>query len=247
MKKLIAGNWKMNGTLREALSFTESLSAQVSGDLAEQIDFCVCPPFVHVGAVGIGLSSLILLGAQDCAETTNGAYTGDVSASMLKDIGCRYVILGHSERRQYHGEQEALIARKAEKAHEAGLVTIVCVGETEAQRESGKAESIVVEQLRGVIPPSSNSGNIVVAYEPVWAIGTGKTPTPENVATIHALIRKTLQEKLDNSDAIRILYGGSVKPENAAALLRLPNVDGALVGGASLKADLFLAIAKNAL
>lgn len=247
MKKLIAGNWKMNGTLREALGLAEALSAQIGADLAAQVDFCVCPPFIHIGAVGVSLSPLIALGGQDCSETGNGAYTGDVSAAMLKDIGCRYVILGHSERRQYHGEIDALISKKAEKAHESGLISIICVGETEAQRESGKAEAVVIEQLKGSIPPSGNSSNMVIAYEPVWAIGTGKTPTAEDVAAIHAVIRKTLQEKLDNSGAIRILYGGSVKPENAATLLCLPNVDGALVGGASLKADQFLAIAKNTL
>lgn len=247
MKKLIAGNWKMNGTLREALSLTEALSTQGNADLAEQVDFCVCPPFVHIGAVGVSLSPLVALGGQDCSETGNGAYTGDISAAMLKDIGCRYVILGHSERRQYHGETDDLIARKAKKAHEAGLVTIICVGETEAQRDLGKAEAVVIEQVNGSIPTSSNYENIVIAYEPVWAIGTGKTPTAEDVAVIHAVIRKTLQEKLDNSDAIRILYGGSVKPENAATLLCLPNVDGALVGGASLKAEQFLAIARNTL
>lgn len=246
MKKLIAGNWKMNGTLGEAGILARNLLDLADPGLLERAEFCVCPPFVHIAAVRGVLPASVAIGGQDCAEQEKGAYTGDVSAAMLKDIGCRYVILGHSERRQYHGETDDLVARKVTTAVAAGLLPIVCVGESLGEREEGQAESVVRAQIAASLPMGSNLSNMVIAYEPVWAIGTGKTPTPGDVATIHAAIRGALQEKLDNSGSIRILYGGSVKPENAAELLTLPHVDGALVGGASLKADQFLAIARGA-
>jgi triosephosphate isomerase len=250
MKKLIAGNWKMNGTLSSAGDLARSLVGGLgkSSDLAEKLDFCVCPPFLHLEKVQgvLAAQGAVALGAQDCALTVNGAYTGDISAEMLLDIGCRYVILGHSERRQYHGETDEMVAAKAAKAHEKGLVAIICVGETEKERESSLAEEVVGGQIRKSLPASANAENTVIAYEPVWAIGTGKTPTAEDVKAMHAFIRGILKEKLDNPDAIRILYGGSVKPENAGVLLNIDNVDGALIGGASLKAEQFLAIAAAA-
>lgn len=248
MKKLIAGNWKMNGSLNEATvlmnALTDGLKSQP--DLINKADFSVSPPFVHLSLVGSLLPQGIALGAQDCSVQPNGAYTGDISAGMLKDAGCQYVILGHSERRHHHGETSEQVAAKTVRAHEAGLKAIICVGETEEEREAGRQDAIVIDQIRKSLPDRVTGENTVIAYEPVWAIGTGKTPTPEDVEAIHATIRACLKEKLDNPESMRILYGGSVKPENAGTLLTIKNVDGALVGGASLKADQFLAIAAAA-
>ncbi len=239
-KKLIAGNWKMNGSLADAKALAEALETPSTADV------CICPPYVHLGVVAAAKSSGVALGAQDCALKDNGAFTGDISAAMLKDIGCSYVILGHSERRQYHAESDAQVAGKAGKAHAAGLIAIICVGETESERGAGLQNKIVTEQLAKSIPESANARNLVIAYEPVWAIGTGKTATLDDIKDMHSVIRKFLQEKLDNSSAIRILYGGSVKADNATEILAVQNVDGALVGGASLKADQFLAIIEAA-
>ncbi len=241
IKKLIAGNWKMNGTLSEAEALAKAL-----GQPLASVDMCICPPFPHLVTVAKAKDSAIFLGSQDCSSRDNGAFTGDVSASMLKDIGCQYVILGHSERRQYQGETDKLVAEKAQKAHAQGIITIICVGETEAERIAGQQNQVVSDQLKGSIPPSATAENLVIAYEPVWAIGTGKIPTLDEIRDIHQLIRNQLQEKLDNSDSIRILYGGSVKPENAHDIFAVPHVNGALVGGASLKPEQFLAIAKAA-
>lgn len=235
-KKLIAGNWKMNGNLADAKALAEALGSPT------QADVCVCPPYLHLGVVASAKSVAIALGAQDCSLKDNGAFTGEISAPMLKDAGCAYVILGHSERRQYHAESNAQVAEKAKKAHAADLVTIICVGETEAERVSGIQNKIVTTQLAESIPSTANAQNLVIAYEPVWAIGTGKTATLDDIKDMHAVIRGFLKEKLDNSDSIRILYGGSVKADNAKEILAAPNVDGALVGGASLKADQFLTI-----
>ena len=240
MKKLIAGNWKMNGDLASALDLTRAVAAGTTPDLRLKCDFLICPPFVHLARVRANLGPEphgIMLGAQDCSERGNGAFTGDISASMLADCGCGAVILGHSERRQYHAESDALVAAKAAQAHQAGLMAVICVGETEAQRSAGDHFSVVEAQLKGSIPASATPENTVIAYEPVWAIGTGKTATPEDVRSMHEFIRKSVP-------SFRILYGGSVKPDNAAELLATPNVDGALIGGASLKADQYLAIAK---
>jgi len=236
-KKLIAGNWKMNGNLSEAKALVKAL-----GTGSDKADICICPPYPYLSAVLEAKSLPIILGAQDCSSRDNGAFTGDVSASMLKDMGCSYVILGHSERRANHQESSAFIARKAEKVHEHHLVSIICVGETESDRVAGLQNEVVLTQLLESIPASSNKQNIVIAYEPVWAIGTGKTATLDDIRDMHLIIRKFLQEKLDNSSTIRILYGGSVKADNAKEILSVPNVGGALVGGASLKADQFLAI-----
>lgn len=238
MKKLIAGNWKMNGTLDSARALIAGIEAGLTPDVMNTCDFVICPPFPHLMTAaqrGPGLA----LGAQDCSAHENGAYTGDVSAAMLKDLGCTYVILGHSERRQYFHETDEGVAIKAAKAHAAGLITIICVGETEEQREQGAQEQIVADQLKGSLPIGYDETNTVIAYEPVWAIGTGKTATAQDIAAMHAFIRKQV-----GSDKMRILYGGSMKPGNAAEILATPNVDGGLIGGASLKADDFLAIAK---
>ena len=240
-KKLIAGNWKMNGTQVDAKALAVAI-----GDGSGQADICICPPFVHLGLVAGVKSSAISLGAQDCSMKDNGAFTGDISAIMLKDMGCTHVILGHSERRQYHAESDLIVAEKAQKAHAQGIITIICVGETESERVSGIQNKIVTEQLAKSIPATANSQNLVIAYEPVWAIGTGKTATLDDIRDMHEVIRKFLQEKLDNSSAIRILYGGSVKADNAKEILAVANVDGALVGGASLKPDQFLAIVNAA-
>ncbi|HTK84019.1 MAG TPA: triose-phosphate isomerase [Patescibacteria group bacterium] len=248
MKKLIAGNWKMNGTLAGARTLAEEIAAGVSpgGVLATRCDFVLCPPFVHLQAVGDILrrqDTPVLLGAQDCARTANGAFTGDISAAMLKDIGCHYVILGHSERRSYHKEADEIVAAKAAKAHEAGLITIICVGENEGERNAGHETDIVGGQLIQSLPKGATSVNTVIAYEPVWAIGTGKTAKPEDVRIMHKFIREKLKERLEDFQNMRILYGGSVKPDNAESLFAVPNVDGGLIGGASLKTSDYLGIA----
>lgn len=240
-KKLIAGNWKMNGTQADAKALAMSI-----GSGSDKADICICPPFVHLGLVAGVKSHIVSLGAQDCSPKDNGAVTGDISAAMLKDMGCSHVILGHSERRQFHAESSREVASKAIKAHANGIITIICVGETESERISGIQNKIVTEQLAESIPASANAQNLVIAYEPVWAIGTGKTATLDDIRDMHTVIRKFLQEKLDNSSAIRILYGGSVKAENAKDILAVQHVDGALVGGASLKLDQFLAIVNAA-
>lgn len=248
MKKLIAGNWKMNGTLDGARALIAGIVNRISAqeELLERCEFLVCPPFLHIGAVRHALAGYpkLTYGGQDCAAENNGAHTGDISASMLRDSGCRYVILGHSERRNFHGETDALIQAKAKKALAHDLVPIICVGETEGQREAGQAEEIVGAQLAASIPPLTPFDSLVVAYEPVWAIGTGKTPTTSDIKTMHGFIAAALEEKLSGRKDIRILYGGSLKPKNAREILTLENVGGGLIGGASLQADSFIAIAE---
>lgn len=246
-KKLIAGNWKMNGTLDEAKTL---IAAIVNGihqnpSVLEKCDVLVCPSFVHLGVVRHALKTVntVAMGAQNCSKFPDGAHTGSVSAAMLKDAKCSYVILGHSERRQNRGESNETVAAKAEQAHKAGLNAIICVGETELQREEGQEKAVVEKQLAKSIPASATAQNTVIAYEPVWAIGTGKTATPEDIKTMHAFIRESLPPTLKNC---RILYGGSMKPDNAKAILATPNVDGGLIGGASLKTADFLAIAQSA-
>lgn len=243
-KKVIAGNWKMNGGFAAARALTQAVLEGVAKEptLLDRCNFIICPPFLHLQTVRAAIDHAhgpVLLGAQDCSDQDNGAFTGDISAAMLKDGGVGAAILGHSERRQGHKEDNALVAAKAVKAHEAGLLAIICVGEVEAEREAGRHFDVVAEQLAGSLPAGATLENTIIAYEPVWAIGTGKTATPDDVAKMHAFIR----EKVGN---LRILYGGSVKPENAAALFSTENVDGALIGGASLKADQYLGIAKAA-
>lgn len=236
MKKLIAGNWKMNGSLVQAETLISDIAEKLEDypALKDVCDFLVCPPFPYLASVqGRG----VFVGAQDCSVHQSGAYTGDVSPEMIKDCGGSYVILGHSERREYHSEADHYVAEKAKAAHEAGLITIICVGETETQRDHGEAENVVGAQIKDSLPETSSAENTVIAYEPVWAIGTGKTASVEDVEAMHAYIRKQIGD-----DAMRILYGGSMKPENAAALLSTANVDGGLIGGASLKAEQFIAI-----
>lgn len=238
----------MNGSLAEVVNLMAALGDGLAGSpgLTSKADFIISPSYIHLALAHSMLPPGIDLGAQDCCAEDNGAFTGDVSARMLKDMGCQYVIVGHSERRTYHGEPNEMIAVKAAKAYEVGLKAIICIGETEAERDAGQADAVVVDQIRRSLPPGVRADNTIIAYEPVWAIGTGKTPTPGDVEAIHATIRACLKEKLDNPESMRILYGGSVKPENAGTLLTIKNVDGALVGGASLKAEQFLAIAEAA-
>jgi triosephosphate isomerase len=207
-------------------------------------ELLVCPPATLIGLVAEALvGSPVALGAQDCHADDAGAHTGDVSAPMLADLGCRYAIVGHSERRADHGESSATVRAKAAAAQRAGLTAIVCVGETWAEREADRTVAAVASQLAESVPEGAAAGNLVIAYEPVWAIGSGRTPTAGQVAEVHALIRRELAERAGNAAEVRILYGGSVKPANARELLAVPNVDGALVGGASLKAGDFLGIA----
>jgi triosephosphate isomerase len=244
IRPLIAGNWKMNG-LKASVS---ELQAMMEGapKVAGKTDLLVCPPATLIAAFADRLrgSKTVSIGAQDCHPNASGAHTGDISAEMLADAGATAVIVGHSERRADHGESDALVRQKAEAAWRAGLTAIVCIGETQAHRDGGKTLEICGGQLGGSLPDNATSANLVVAYEPVWAIGTGLTPTPGDVEQVHKFIRDTLTARFKDEGAkIRILYGGSVKPSNAAELMAVPNVNGALVGGASLKAADFLAIA----
>jgi triosephosphate isomerase len=242
IRPLVAGNWKMNGNLAMASALIGALKAKQG-----HVDLLVCPPFPYLAAVGAALAgSKLALGAQDCHANASGAHTGDVAAPMLADLGCRYVILGHSERRTDHGESSAVVAAKAKAALAAGLTAIICVGETEAQRNAGEELKVVEKQIVESIPSEANAGNAVIAYEPVWAIGTGKTPTTADVEAMHRHIRALLKSRVTGGAEIRILYGGSVKPSNAAELMAVAEVNGALVGGASLKAEDFWAIAEGA-
>lgn len=244
-RKLIAGNWKMNGSAAMTRDLIGALTAKAAA--APACDVAVCPPYPFLGAAAAALAgSPVALGAQDCAVKVSGAHTGDVAAEMLADVGCRYAIVGHSERRADHGESDALIAAKASAAHRAGLIAVICIGETEAERVAGRALDVASAQLAGSIPAGATAENTVIAYEPVWAIGTGKTATPADVAEMHAHIRGQLAGKIADADKVRILYGGSVKASNAAELLAVENVDGALVGGASLVAADFWAIVEAA-
>jgi triosephosphate isomerase len=234
----------MNG-LTASLVELKAMREAVDAGKAGAAELAVCPPATLLAQAAAALKGgKVSLGAQDCHAKDAGAFTGDIAAPMIKDAGASYVIVGHSERRQYHGETDATVKAKAEAALKVGLTAIVCVGETRAEREAGKAIEVVSTQVRGSLPAGGAPETVVVAYEPVWAIGTGLTPTPANVAEVHAAIRKLLGEVYGPVGAkLRILYGGSVKPANAKELLGLANVDGALVGGASLKAVDFMAIA----
>ncbi len=243
---LIAGNWKMNGSLASNAGLLGGIRAGAAGLSAE---LAVCVPAPYLAQTQSALtSSGVNWGAQDVSVHDGGAYTGEVSAAMLCDFGCRYVIVGHSERRSYHGETDELVAQKAVRAIAAGLVPIVCVGETLEQREQGATNAVVARQLQPVLAAvGADLANVVIAYEPVWAIGTGKTATPEMAQQVHELIRATLaQADAAAATTVRILYGGSMKPDNAGELLAKPDIDGGLIGGASLKAADFLAIAKSA-
>lgn len=240
-KKLIAGNWKMNGNAASNQVLLQALLAQ-SADW--QCRVAVCVPTVYLGQVrALVQGTAMELGAQDVSAHAAGAYTGETSADMLKDVGVRLAIVGHSERRQYHGETDAVVALKAQKALAAGITPIVCVGETLAEREAGMTEEVVKRQLAAVIHTNGHCiSEIVVAYEPVWAIGTGKTATPEMAQHVHAILRAQLHAATEHAARVHILYGGSMNAANAAELLAQPDIDGGLVGGAALKAADFLTI-----
>ena len=242
---LVAGNWKMHGSRESVVALLGALSTSVKSDA---VDVAVCPAFVHLPqALELSASSPVSVGAQDCSAFDEGAYTGEVAAAMLADLGCEWVILGHSERRAYHDESDALVSAKLSAAIAAGLRPIVCVGETRTQRESGEAEAIVAAQLAGALAEHGNLSGLGVAYEPVWAIGTGLTATPEQAQDMHAYIRAELASipGLDEQTT-RLLYGGSVKPGNADELFAQVDIDGALVGGAALVAEDFQAIVNAA-
>ncbi len=244
-RPLVAGNWKMNGLRASAAELADIING--ARDLTATVDLMVCPPatlILQFAAHTVSVPSPVLIGAQDCHAQASGAFTGDISAEMLKDAGAAAVIVGHSERRTYHKETDADVRAKASAAWRAGLLAIVCVGETRAEREGGRARAVVERQLDGSLPDGATPETLVVAYEPVWAIGSGLTPTAADVAEMHGAIRARLSARFgDAGQGIRILYGGSVKPSNAKELMSVADVDGALVGGASLKASEFLAIA----
>jgi len=240
LRQLIAGNWKMNG-LRKSL---DELSAIKAGIAGARCDVAICPPATLLAAAASTITDGgLLLGGQDCARDASGAHTGDIAAEMIADAGGKLVIVGHSERRTDHGETDDVVRGKAEAAWRAGLLAILCIGETRAQRESDQTLDVLEQQLWGSVPDKANAGNLVIAYEPVWAIGTGLTASSDDIIAAHAHIRARLTDRFGPEAAgIRIQYGGSVKPGNAKEILALPNVDGALVGGASLKAADFLGI-----
>jgi len=232
----------MNGLRAAAAEFSKMVAGAAA--LAGKADLMVCPPATLIAAFAPAAAGKIAVGGQDCHADAGGAFTGDVSAEMLADAGASAVIVGHSERRTYHRETDAEVRAKALAAWRAGLLAVVCIGETRAEREAGKTLDVLRTQLAGSLPDGTTGANVVVAYEPVWAIGTGLTPTPDDVAEVHTFIRSRLADRFGReAEAVRILYGGSVKPSNARELMAVANVDGALVGGASLKAEEFLAIA----
>ena len=242
-RPLVAGNWKMNGLKLSAAELGRIM--QGGGELLKSVDLMICPPAtLLVTFAAAALGSKLQIGAQDCHEKPSGAFTGDISAEMIADAGASAVIVGHSERRTLHGETDTQVRAKTEAAWRAGLTAIVCIGETKAEREAGKTLDVLGKQLDGSLPDGATGANLVIAYEPVWAIGTGLTPSPGDVRDAHAFIRSRLEKRYEREGAaVRILYGGSVKPSNAQELLLMPNVNGALVGGASLKAEDFLGIA----
>jgi triosephosphate isomerase len=245
IRPLIAGNWKMNGLKAQAAEFDAMLAG--AADVADRTDLLVCPPATLIAAFADkARGKKVAVGAQDCHPKASGAHTGDIAAEMLADAGASAIIVGHSERRADHGESDILVREKAEAAWRAGVTAIVCVGETQGQRDAGQTLDILRGQLDLSLPDGSTAAKLVVAYEPVWAIGTGLTPTARDVEQIHGFIRELLTSRFNGEGArMRILYGGSVKPSNAAELMAVKNVNGALVGGASLKAADFLAIAKG--
>lgn len=244
LRQLIAGNWKMNGLagdLAELETLKKGLSAPVPCDVL------VCPPATLIARAAQVVGGALALGGQDCRAESCGAFTGDISAEMLKDAGASAVIVGHSERRQYHGECDADVAAKARAAWRAGLTAIICIGETEGERDAGRAHHVCGGQIGGSVPPEATAENTAIAYEPVWAIGSGKTPSDDDIVAMHAHIRRSAIAHLGAAGkGMRILYGGSVKPSNAKSILSLDDVNGALVGGASLKAQDFLAIIAGA-
>jgi len=244
LRPLIAANWKMNGLKAEGTALAAAVAAKAAaGGTALAADILICPPATLVALVGETLAgSPVRLGGQDCSPQAPGAFTGDIAAVMLKDLGCSAVIVGHSERRGSCGETDAIVHAKAEAALAEGLTAIICVGETAAERDAGTAQDVVGAQVLGSVPETADAQTLVVAYEPVWAIGSGRIPTLDDIAAMHRHLRTLLARKLATGADVRILYGGSVKPSNAAEILAIPDVDGALVGGASLNAEDFWAI-----
>ena len=245
----VAGNWKMNGSASDAKALVDGIIGGLNDAPVGEV--AVCPPYVYLGSVGMQVNaSLISLGAQDVSEHTAGAYTGEIAPSMLADIGCAYVIVGHSERRTLHGESSELVARKTQAVVDANMKPIVCVGETLEEREAGNTEAVVGQQLEAVFAHCGGEGalnDMVVAYEPVWAIGTGKTASPAQAQAVHAFLRaQVAAHDAQLAAALRILYGGSVKADNAAELFSQTDIDGGLIGGAALKADDFLSICRAA-
>ena len=247
IRPLIAGNWKMNGLRADGAALAAELARQARRGAGElRCEVVICPPATLLALLADGVAdSPVGLGAQDCHQLASGAHTGDISAAMLADAGCRYVIVGHSERRTEHGESDDVVRAKAEAVHAAGLTAIVCLGETEAQRTAGETLAVVDRQFRASLPVAATAANTVVAYEPVWAIGTGKVPTTAEIAAVHAQLRTLARARVGDGERLRLLYGGSVKPGNAAEILAIANVNGALVGGASLQAADFWAIARS--
>ncbi len=240
---IVAGNWKMNG-LSASLAQIEAMAQGYDAPLKSRVELLICPPATLVGAAIATAAGRLSIGGQDCHQKASGAHTGDVSASMLADLGATFVIVGHSERRTDYAESSELVKAKAEAALAAGLIAILCVGETDAERKAGRTLDVVGAQIADSLPAGATAANLVLAYEPVWAIGTGLTPTAADVADVHAFIRAELARALGAEGAgVRILYGGSVKPSNAVELMGVANVDGALVGGASLTSKDFLGIA----
>jgi triosephosphate isomerase len=240
MTALIAGNWKMNSLSGSARTLVDTLAGKIAVAAKKLPEVAVCPPAALIPIVRDAIGKrAIVFGGQDCHPKEKGAHTGDISAWLLKDLGCKYVIVGHSERRTDHGETDALVQAKATAAHAAGLIPIVCVGETEAERDRGETQSVIARQVGGSLPSATSSANTVIAYEPVWAIGTGRTPTVPEIAEVHRQIRQLFAKAYGGEGALRILYGGSVKGSNAAQVLAAEGVNGALVGGASLDADDF--------
>lgn len=242
MRKLAAGNWKMNGT---ADSLAE-IAALVTATKGATCDIVICPPATLIAAMAAAAKgSAVMVGGQDCHAKPSGAHTGDISAAMLKDAGAGHVILGHSERRADHGETDADVRAKADAAGAAGLIRVICVGETEAERDAGTTLAVIGRQLAGSVPDGASAADTVIAYEPVWAIGTGRTPTLAQIAEVHDFMRQTLTDRFGaEARGMRLLYGGSVKPSNAGEIFATANVDGALVGGASLKAADFSQIVR---
>jgi triosephosphate isomerase len=248
IQPLIAGNWKMHGRRADGTGLAVELVRRARRSAAAELrcELAICPPATLLAVLApVVADSPVQLGAQDCHHLSRGAHTGDISAAMLADAGCRYVIVGHSERRTQHGESDEAVRAKAEAAHAAGLIAIVCLGETEAQRAGGETLAVVERQFRASLPAAATAENTVVAYEPVWAIGTGKVPTKAEIDAVHHQLRTLARDRAGGGERLRLLYGGSVKPGNAAEILAIANVNGALVGGASLEADDFWAIARS--
>ena len=246
-RRLIAGNWKMNG-LKAEIAEIEAIAAGVGSGGASGPECLICPPTTILAAARAAVGDRMLaLGAQDCHTAEKGAHTGDISVGMLTDAGAGYIIVGHSERRADHGETDAIVKAKAEAVLAGGALPIVCIGETLGERQAGETLNVIATQMAGSIPDADPAGTVVVAYEPVWAIGTGLTPTSEQIAEVHSAIRGHLRDRFGaGAEDVRILYGGSLNPKNADEILAIADVDGGLIGGASLKADSFLSIVASA-